>query len=324
MRKLRIVPDGTRLRFMWLRNVTFPVSAVLLVASVLGFIFVGPDYGIDFRGGTMIEMRPQAEEVDVSLVRSELAELGLGDVQVQQVTDLVETEPNILVRIELQEGGDEAQQAAIASIRSQLDDRVDFRRVESVGPRVSGELASKGTIALLVTLAAVMLYIWLRFEWQFSIGAILATVHDVLITLGFFVIAGLEFNLASIAAVLTIVGYSLNDTVVVYDRIRENLRKYKRLEISDLLDLSINEMLARTAMTSLTTILALIALYIFGGSVLRDFIAAMIFGVIAGTYSSVFIAAPVLIFFHLRPGAMSKSDEDESDGNEEGAAPQQA
>ena len=307
MRKLRVVPDNTKFRFMHLRRYTFPVTIALVVASVIGFIFVGPDYGIDFRGGTLIEMRPISDDIGVGSVRSTISQLNLGDVQVQEVTDLVDDTSNILVRIELQPGGDEAQQLAVGQMRSSFGDTVEFRRVETVGPRVSSELASKGTIAILVTLAAVLAYIWLRFEWQFAIGAVAATIHDVLLTLGFFVVAGLEFNLASIAAMLTIVGYSLNDTVVVYDRIRENLRKFKKMEITELLDNSINEMLARTAMTSLTTLLALAALFIFGGTVLRSFIAAMMFGVIAGTYSSVFIASPILIFFKFRPSDLAKA-----------------
>ena len=309
MFKLRVVPDNTKLRFMRLRRFTFPVTIALVVASVIGFIFVGPDYGIDFRGGTLIEMRPLADDISVGSVRSTIGQFNLGDVQVQEVTDLVDDTSNILVRIELQPGGDEAQQVAVGQIRAGFGDSVEFRRVETVGPRVSSELASKGTIAMLVTLFAVLAYIWLRFEWQFAVGAVVATIHDVLLTLGFFVVAGLEFNLASIAAMLTIVGYSLNDTVVVYDRIRENLRKFKKMHITELLDNSINEMLARTAMTSLTTLLALAALYIFGGTVIRSFIVAMMFGVVAGTYSSVFIAAPILIYFKLRPGDLSKADE---------------
>jgi preprotein translocase SecF subunit len=309
MRKLRIVPDKTNIQFMKLRMFTFPVTMALVILSVIGFIFIGPDYGIDFRGGTMIEMKPISRDISVGSVRSTISQFNLGDVQVQEVSDLIGEGTNILVRIELQEDGND--DAAVASIREAFGDTVEFRRVELVGPRVSSELASKGTTALIVTLLAVMGYIWMRFEWQFAVGAIVATIHDVLMTLGFFVVAGLEFNLASIAAILTIVGYSLNDTVVVYDRIRENLRLYKKMAIPELLDRSINEMLARTAMTSLTTLLALIALYIFGGTVIRSFIAAMMFGVVIGTYSSIFIAAPVLIFAKLRPGQLSKSDDDE-------------
>jgi preprotein translocase SecF subunit len=227
--------------------------------------------------------------------------LNLGEVQVQEVTDFT-GDTTVLIRIQQQPGGDEAQQEVITKVRQAFGGGVEFRRIEVVGPRVSGELAYNGTIALLVTLIAIMIYVWFRFEWQFSVGAIVATLHDVLMTLGFFVVAQLDFNLASIAAILTIVGYSLNDTVVVYDRVRENLRKYKKMSISEILDRSVNETLARTSITGLTTLLALLALFFFGGQVIRGFVAAMIFGVVIGTYSSIFIAAPILIFFKLRPG----------------------
>jgi preprotein translocase SecF subunit len=286
---------------MWLRRYIFPLSAILSVVSVAIFIFIGPQYGIDFRGGTIVEIKPAVELADIAGIRSMLTQLDLGEVQVQEVTDFT-GETTVLIRVQQQPGGDEAQQEVVAKVRQAFGDTVEFRRVEVVGPRVSGELAYNGTIALLVTLVAIMIYVWFRFEWQFSIGAIVATLHDVLMTLGFFVVAGLDFNLASIAAILTIVGYSLNDTVVVYDRVRENLRKYKKMPISEILDRSVNETLARTSITGVTTLLALLALFFLGGQVIRGFVAAMIFGVVIGTYSSIFIAAPILIFFKLRPG----------------------
>lgn len=309
--KLRLIPDNTHIRFMWLRRINFPISVVLSILSLIAFFWIGPDYGIDFRGGSLIEIRP-VQQMDVGEVRSTLGALNLGDVQVQQVSDVVGGEPNILIRIEQQAGGDEAQQAAVTKVRDAFGDSVEFRRVEVVGPRVSSELAYNGTVALLVTLAAILVYVWFRFEWQFALGAIIATTHDVLMTLGFFVVAGLEFNISSIAAILTIVGYSLNDTVVVYDRIRENLRKFRKMPITELLDRSVNETLTRTVTTSLTTVLVLLALFIFGGTVIRSFVAAMIFGVVIGTYSSIYIAAPVLIFFNLRPGAAKSEDESET------------
>ena len=301
MRPIRFIPDNTSIRFMWLRRYIFPLSAILSVVSVAIFIFIGPQYGIDFRGGTIVEIKPAVEPADIAGIRSMLTQLDLGEVQVQEVTDFT-GETTVLIRVQQQPGGDEAQQEVIAKVRQAFGDTVEFRRVEVVGPRVSGELAYNGTIALLVTLVAIMIYVWFRFEWQFSIGAIIATLHDVLMTLGFFVVAGLDFNLASIAAILTIVGYSLNDTVVVYDRVRENLRKYKKMPISEILDRSVNETLARTSITGVTTLLALLALFFLGGQVIRGFVAAMIFGVVIGTYSSIFIAAPILIFFKLRPG----------------------
>ena len=306
MRKFRLIPDQTAIRFMWMRRFNFPASAILSVLSVVLFVAIGPQYGIDFRGGSLIEIQPRAA-YDLGDIRSTLGGLNLGDVQVTEVSDPI-AGTSVLIRIQQQEGGDAAQQAAIASVRDVFGDTVEFRRVETVGPRVSGELARNGTIALVVTLVAILIYIWFRFEWQFAVGAIIATGHDVLMTLGFFVIARLDFNLSSIAAILTIVGYSLNDTVVVYDRIRENLRKYRKMPLIELLDRSVNETLSRTTQTSLTTLLALLALYAFGGEVIRSFVAAMIFGVVIGTYSSIYIAAPVLIFFRLRPGQAAEEE----------------
>lgn len=310
MRKLRLIPDDTHFRFMWLRKYNFPVSILLSIVAVAIFIAIGPQYGIDFRGGTLIEMKPVNESTTVGDIRSTLDGLNLGDVQVQEVTDLT-SGTNILVRIQQQEGGDEAQQEVLVKVRAAFGDTVDFRRIEVVGPRVSGELVYNGTIAMLLALVGILIYVWFRFEWQFAVGAIICTVHDVLMTLGFFTVLQLEFNLASIAALLTIVGYSLNDTVVVYDRIRENLRKFKKMSLTDLIDRSVNETLARTVTTSLTTLLALTALLVFGGSVIRSFVAAMIFGIIIGTYSSIFIAAPLLIYFKLRPAPDSADDEAE-------------
>jgi preprotein translocase SecF subunit len=307
MRKLRLIPDDTHIRFMWLRRYNLPASALLAIASVLLFIFIGPNYGIDFRGGTLIEMKPLQENYSIADIRQTLAGLNLGDVQVTEVSDLG-GDTSVLIRIQQQDGGEGEQQVAIDRVTEAFGDTVEFRRVEIVGPRVSGELAYTATIALTVTLLAILAYIWFRFEWQFAIGAIVSTIHDVLLTLGFFVVAGLDFNLASIAAILTIVGYSLNDTVVVYDRIRENLRKFKKMPLSELIDRSINDTLARTTMTSVTTVLALLALLIFGGSVIRSFIAAMLFGVIIGTYSSIYIAAPMLIYFGLRRASSKESE----------------
>ncbi len=318
MRKFRLVPDDTHIRFMWLRRYNFPISVLLAVLSVAIFIAIGPQYGIDFRGGTLLELRPTSEATTLATIRSTLGSLNLGDVQVQEVSDIT-SGTNILVRIQQQEGGDQAQQEALDRVRAALADKVDFRRVEVVGPRVSGELAYNGSLAMLLAMGGILIYVWFRFEWQFAIGAIICTAHDVLMTLGFFTVFQLEFNLSSIAALLTIVGYSLNDTVVVYDRIRENLRKFKRMPLAELIDRSINETLARTVTTSLTTIIALVALLIFGGSVIRSFVAAMIFGIIIGTYSSIFIAAPLLIYFKLRPASPS-SDE----GSSEAAEPAEA
>jgi len=300
MRTLRLIPDDTRIRFMWLRRYNFAISALLSVLSVVIFVLIGPQYGIDFRGGTLIEMRPTSETTTLATIRSTLDGLSLGDVQVQEVSDIT-SGTNILVRIQEQPGGEAAQQEALNKVREAFGDTVDFRRVEVVGPRVSGELAYNGTIAMLLAMVGILIYVWFRFEWQFAVGAIICTAHDVLMTLGFFTVLQLEFNLSSLAALLTIIGYSLNDTVVVYDRIRENLRKYKKMPLAELIDRSINETLARTTTTSLTTLLALAALLIFGGLVIRSFVAAMMFGIVIGTYSSIYIAAPLLIYFKLRP-----------------------
>ena len=301
---LKLVPEKTNIQFMWLRKVTFPLSLVIAAASIALFFTVGLNFGIDFKGGTVIEMKMREGPADLATVRSTISALDLGDVQVQQFGGPDE----VLVRIQQQEGGEAAQQAAVAAVRGAFGDTAEFRRIEVVGPRVSGELARAGTMAVVVALVVILFYIWFRFEWQFAVGAIVTTINDIVVTIGLFVVLQLDFSLSSIAAILTIIGYSLNDTVVVYDRIRENLRRYKRLPLPELLDRSINETLSRTVMTSVTTLLALIPLYLFGGEVIRSFTLAMIFGIVIGTYSSIFLAAPLLIFLSLRPGGPAKSD----------------
>lgn len=303
----RLKKDST-IRFMGIRRFTFMISAVLSVASMVLFATVNMNYGIDFKGGSMIELQSKAPQADIGDIRARLSELNLGDVQVQEFGSPRE----VLIRVQAQDGGDNAEQSVITLIRGELEDAYDFRRVEVVGPTVSGELARAGTIAVIAALMAILVYIWFRFEWQFALGAIVATLHDVVLTIGIFVVSGIEFNLSSIAAVLTIVGYSLNDTVVVYDRVRENLRRYKKMPLPELIDLSINQMLTRTILTSLTTMLALVALYAFGGEVIRSFTFAMIFGVAVGTYSSIFIAAPVLILFKLRSDAFDEEKQDKT------------
>ena len=311
---MTIVPAGTKIPFMWLRRITFTGSAVVLLASLALFATINMNYGIDFKGGTLIEVQSKGgAAADIGDIRARLGTLNLGDVQVQEFG----ASTDVLIRVEAQGGGENAEQSVVAKVRGELEGVYDIRRVEAVGPTVSGELARAGTIGVLASLLAILIYIWIRFEWQFAIGAIAATTHDVILTIGFFVVTGIEFNLSSIAAILTIVGYSLNDTVVVYDRVRENLRRYKKMTLPDLLDLSMNQMLSRTVLTSVTTILALGALYLFGGEVIRSFTAAMIFGVVIGTFSSIFIAAPLLILFKLRPGRAlqedTKSDDDVGD-----------
>ncbi len=316
---IRLIPDDTKIPFMRLRVANFALSGILSVLSIVLFIFVGPEYGIDFRGGTIIEVKPISQSADVGSIRSSISGLGLGDVQVTEVTD-IDGETSILIRIQQQDGGEDAQQLAIGQVRTALGDAVEFRRVEIVGPRVSGELAFNGAIGMAVALIGIMIYIWFRFEWQFAVGAIVSTLHDLIVTLGFFALFKLEFNLASIAALLTIVGYSLNDTVVVYDRIRETLRKYKKMPIDELINRAINDTLARTTVTGMTTLIALGSLYLFGGAVISDFVLAMMFGVLIGTYSSIFIAAPMLIYFGLRPGDLDKDKEGEKGKDGAGAA----
>jgi len=299
MKLIRLVPDNTKFRFMAYRRITFSGSLTLLVASIMLFFMLGLNQGIDFQGGTLFQLQNKAGPADLARIRQSLGTLGLGDVQVQNFG-----EPDqVLIRIERQPGGDAGQEEAEKKVRDVFGDTVVYERVEVVGPRVSGELARAGTISVVASLLAVLVYIWFRFEWQFAAGAVAALIHDVLLTIGMFSLVRLEFNLSSIAAILTIVGYSLNDTVVVYDRIRENLRKYKKMPIGQIIDDSVNQTLSRTTLTSVTTLIALIALYVFGGEIIRSFTFAMIFGVVVGTYSSIFIAAPILIFLNLRPGA---------------------
>ena len=313
---LRVVPVDTNIRFMRLRTVSFGASLLAAVLSIGLFFAVGLNYGIDFRGGTLIEIKTDGP-AEVDALRGQLNGLGLGDVEVQEFG----APDDVMIRIQQQDGGDEAQQAALQSVRDALGDGVDYRRVEVVGPRVSGELVQNGIIGVLTALVGVLLYIWFRFEWHFAVGAIVATIHDVVLTIGMFSALQLDFALASIAAILTIVGYSLNDTVVVYDRVRENLRRYKKRPLAELLDLSINQMLSRTILTSLTTLLALVSLYIFGGEVLRSFVFAMIWGVVVGTYSSIFIAAPILLWLGLRTSDVRAPGEAADDGTDGASAP---
>jgi preprotein translocase SecF subunit len=297
MALVRYFPENAGIGFMAFRKPAFILSVLAMIGSLAIFFVHGLNLGIDFQGGTLIEIRTTDGPADLSQIRANLAELELGDVEVQTFGA-----PNdVLIRLEAQEGGDGVQQAVLDEVKLALNEMaIDYRRVEVVGPRISSELAEAGAIAVIAALLAILVYIWLRFEWHFALGAVLATLHDVILTLGFFSITDIEFNLSSIAAILTIVGYSLNDTVVVYDRVRENLRKYKTMPMPDLLNNSINEMLTRTIMTSLTTLLVLISLFAFGGEVVRSFTAAMIWGVVIGTYSSVFIAGPLLIILNLR------------------------
>jgi preprotein translocase SecF subunit len=294
---LRLVPDNTRIPFMRLARIRTPISLVLIVLSFVLLFTVGLNQGIDFIGGTVIEVRSKAPQADLSAIREKVGALELGDVEVQGIG----VPTDVLIRVATQPGGDAAQQAVVQKIQATLGNtEYEYRRVEVVGPRVSGELAWTGTMATLFTIVGIMVYIWFRFEWQFAIGAVATLVHDAILTVGFFAATQHDFNLSSIAAILTILGYSLNDTVVIFDRIRELLRRYKTMPLGDLIDLATNQTLARTIMTAMSVLLALVSLYFFGGEVIRSFTAAMIWGVCVATASSIFIGGPILIYFNLR------------------------
>ena len=296
MRYLRLIPDNTRFDFMWFRRYSFPFSATASVLSILLFLFLGLNYGIDFRGGTLLEIQAKQGNAVISEVRETLTALKLGEVQVQEFG----SPRDLLIRLEQQRGGEQAQMAANNAAKASLAEKYDIRRLEVVGPQVSGELIQVGILAVVLSVLAILVYLWFRFEWPFAVAAIVATLHDVVLTIGFFAVLKLDFNLTSIAAILTIIGYSLNDTVVVFDRIRETLRRYKKISMAEILNTSLNETLSRTVLTSVTALLALIALAIFGGEVIRSFTLAMIWGVVVGVYSSIFIAAPILIFMNMR------------------------
>lgn len=290
------IPAETKFAFMRFRHWAFPFSAVVSVLSVLLFFTMGMNFGIDFRGGTLVEMQARQGAADIADLRQRANVLGFGEVEVQGFG----TPQDVSVRVVLQPGGEAAQQAVVTRLRETFGNDYEFRRVEVVGPRVSGELVQSGILGVVFAIFGVLIYLWFRFEWQFAVGAVIATLHDIVLTVGFFALTQIEFNMTSIAAILTIIGYSLNDTVVVYDRVREVLRKYKRLSIFDILDLAINSTLSRTILTGVTTFLALIALAVFGSEVIKSFAYAMLFGLAIGTYSSIFVAAPILIYLGMR------------------------
>ncbi len=282
------------------------ISVILFSISVMFILFKGLNYGIDFKGGTLIELRADNSNVNVSEIRSSLNSLNLGDVNVKEFGK----SGDYLIKVEQKTDNNNKLIPLIKkNLKERLNAEINFRRVENVGPKVSSELLQSGIIAISLSLAAMLFYIWIRFEWQFSVGSIVALFHDVIITVGIFSILSLEVNLSIIAAVLTIVGYSMNDTVVIYDRIRENLNKYTKLNIGETSNLSINETLSRTIITSLTTLLALVSIYVLGGEILKGFSFAMILGVIIGTYSSIFVAAPVLKFFKVSYKTLEKNED---------------
>ncbi len=295
---LRLFPAGTKIEFINPHRLWFALSAALMALSIGFFLVRGLNFGIDFRGGILIEARTQGP-ADLGEMRARLTGLGLGEVALQEFG----TPRDVLIRVQRQEGDEKAQIRAIRIVKEALGEDVDYRRTEFVGPKVGAELVRAGVTAVVLAVLAIMVYIWFRFEWQFSLGAVVALAHDVLSTIGIFAALQLEFNLSTLAAILTIAGYSINDTVVVYDRVRENMRKYKKMPFSELLNRSNNDTLSRTLMTSVTTLLALFALFIFGGQVIRGFSFAMIWGVVIGTYSSICLAVPLLLYMNLRRGA---------------------
>lgn len=305
MRLLTVIPAVTTIDFVGKRKIAFTFSILLILVSVGAFLTQGLNLGIDFKGGILIEVETEGP-ANIQELRQTLGGLGLGEVQVQEFGA-----PNdVLIRVQQQDGGEKAQQAAITAIKDAIGDKAnEYRRTESVGPTVGAELIKAAILAVSLALGAILIYIWFRFEWQFGVGAVMALSHDVISTVGLFAFTQLEFNLATVAAVLTIAGYSINDTVVIYDRVREELRRYKKLSIPDLLNLAANRTLSRTFLTSVTTLIALIALVILGGPIIRDFALAMIWGVVIGTYSSIFVAVPALLLLKLNRAAFNSGDE---------------
>ncbi|MBX9455702.1 MAG: protein translocase subunit SecDF [Rhizobium sp.] len=307
--------DFARINFMRIRNWSFGITAALTVASIVGFATMGLNLGIDFTGGSMIELKAKQGDADLADIRSKLGDLGLGSAQVQGFGDPT----NVMVRVQSQED-ETAEQGVVNKVRTALESDYEFRRVEVVGPSVSGELAITGLIGIGLSLIAIMAYIWIRFEWQFAIGALTATLHDAIMTIGLYVYTRMEFDITAIAALLTIIGFSLNDTVVIYDRMRENLRRFKKMPLEELIDLSLNSTLSRTILTAGTTFVAILGLVIFGGDVIRAFTISMLFGVVVGTYSSIYVAGPMLIYFRLRSDAFD-TDKDKAPGDSQAAKP---
>ena len=302
--RLRLAPENSNINFFRFWKITFGASVVAMVASIIAFMVIGLNFGIDFRGGTTIRTEAQAP-VDIGAYRAAITPLGYGDVAITEVFDpTFGPDRNVaMIRIQSSDDVEAINPEKINDVRAALqavDPTLTFAAVDSVGPKVSGDLVESAILSVLLALGGVLFYIWLRFEWQFAVGAVLALVHDVVLTIGIFSLLQIRFDLAIIAALLTIVGYSLNDTVVVFDRVRENLIKFKKRPLVEVLNLSINETLSRTMMTSVTTLIALIALFVLGGDVIRGFVFAMIWGVVVGTYSSVFVASALLLWLGAR------------------------
>ena len=309
MKPLNLVPHDINISFVPKRVIFFIFSAFLIAASIGLVLTKGLNFGIDFKGGILIEVRTDGP-ADIAQMRSQLSTLGLGEISLQEFG----LPTDVLIRIQRQQGDGDAQNVAVKTVQDSLGSEVEYRRTEFVGPKVSEELLYDGILAISLAITAILVYIWFRFEWQFGVGAIIALSHDIITTIGIFALLGFEFNLSTVAAVLTIAGYSINDTVVVFDRVREKLRKYKTMELPELLNFAINRTLSRTLMTSVTTLIALSALFFLGGEVIRDFSFAMIWGVIIGTYSSICIAVPVLLYLGLDAHARSGLDGSSENG----------
>ena len=291
LKPIKFIKFDTHINFLSKMATFLTISIMLVILSIGTIFFKGLNFGIDFNGGTIIEVQKIIGNADVSEMRERLSSLDIGNTQLQEFGK----ETDLLIRVEQNSDQEGSQQAIIKKITETIQSDYEIRRIEVVGPKVSGELIQKGITAVIASIVCVLIYIWFRFEWQFGVGAIVALIHDIIITIGVFSLFQIEFNLSIIAALLTIVGYSLNDTVVIYDRIREELRKYKKMPILELINQALNLTLSRTLMTSITTLIALLSLYLFGGEVIKGFTFAMIWGVLIGTYSSIFIASPVLI-----------------------------
>ena len=308
MALIRFMPVEPKVDFLARRKIFAVLSACMLIGSLVLFVVQGLNFGVDFRGGIMIDIKTDGP-ADLAELRGRLGGLGLGEVSLQEFG----AEDDVLINVQRQEGDEQAQSQAIKVLKEALGDTVvEYRRTEFVGPKVGAELKRDGILATILALGGIGLYIWFRFEWHFGLAALIALIHDVIATVGFYSLTQIEFNLATLAAVLTIAGYSINDTVVVFDRVRETLRKYKKLPMSALLNKAINSTLSRTMLTSVTTLLALLALYVFGGEVIRGFTAGLIWGVLIGTYSSIALAVPMLVYMKLRPAALEV--EEKADG----------
>ncbi|MCP4395246.1 MAG: protein translocase subunit SecF [Alphaproteobacteria bacterium] len=323
---IKCIPQETKINFLGKRFIAFALSALLIIASIGSITTKGLNLGIDFTGGLLLEVKTN-NTANIAGMRKTLSELGLGDVALQGIG---ESGNEVMIRVQGHEGGDEkSQKKNLDKIKEALGDRIsEYRRIEMVGPQVGSELIKDGILAVTFAILAIIMYIWFRFELPFAIGGMIALSHDVIATVGIFSILGMDFNLTTIAAILTIAGYSINDTVVSFDRVRENLGRFKKMDIPELLNLSINDMLSRTMLTSLTTLLAVVSIYLFGGEVLKGFAFAMIWGVIIGTYSSMYIAMPFLTYFDIRTSTetvgfvpsdtatKSKNDKDDDQGDD--------